>query len=242
MRETIACETGGNIAAFFAEPMQGYSGAVELIPGYLEEAYKVVREHGGLCVSDEVQCGFGRLGTHYWGFEMAGVDPDMVVCAKSVANGFPVGVVATKRKVAEKMTDTLYFNTFGGNAVCMEAAKTVLRVIDEDGLQENALRVGNVMLAGMRRFAEQYPFLGQVRGSGLLIAFEVVKSKECKTPEPSIALQITELMKERHVLVGKGGPYGSVVRMAPPMCMTEDDAHVFLEALGDSLKVIASEA
>eukprot|EP01061_Rhynchopus_euleeides_P015112 TRINITY_DN25931_c0_g1_i1.p1 TRINITY_DN25931_c0_g1~~TRINITY_DN25931_c0_g1_i1.p1 ORF type:complete len:433 (+),score=188.74 TRINITY_DN25931_c0_g1_i1:62-1360(+) len=240
LKETVACETGGAVAAFFAEAIQGYAGASELIPGYLQEAYKVIRENGGLCVSDEVQCGFGRLGTHYWGFEAAGVVPDIIVTAKSVANGWPVGVVATKREVAEKMTDTMYFNTYGGNAVCTEVARTVLQIIDDEGLQGNSLRQGNRLLAGMRELQQRHPFIGHVRGSGLLLGMDMVSDPVTKTPAPEVVAAVVDGMREEGVIIGKGGPYGNVVRMAPPMCITDADTEFFLEALRKTLSRVAS--
>ena len=245
MEEAILSECGGAVAGFVADYIQGIGGVTELIPGYLQEAYRLTRKYGGICVSDEVQCGFGRLGTHYWGFEAAGVDPDVVVTAKSVANGFPVGVVASRRWLADQMKGKgLYFNTFGGNAVCCAAATATIDVIEAEGYQRNAQEVGGVMKAGMQRLAGKYSCIGDVRGSGLLLGFELVGTdgaggKEALSPA-ALAVRVMDVLKDDHrILVGKGGPGGNVVRMAPPMCLTRADGEEFVGALEATLAKVA---
>jgi alanine-glyoxylate transaminase / (R)-3-amino-2-methylpropionate-pyruvate transaminase len=146
----IRFSTPGKIAAFIAEPIQGVGGATHGASNYLREAYRVTREHGGLCVADEVQTGFGRTGDHYWGFENFGVVPDFVTMAKGIGNGVPLGAVTTRMDIAEKLTQRIHFNTFGGNPVCMAAGLAVLDVIDEEGLQENSRVLGKRMKDGLK--------------------------------------------------------------------------------------------
>mmetsp|Transcript_67426 Transcript_67426/g.161746 ORF Transcript_67426/g.161746 Transcript_67426/m.161746 type:complete len:450 (+) Transcript_67426:50-1399(+) len=226
----IACETGGQIAAFMAERIQGVGGAVELLPGYLKKAYDVVKAHGGLFVCDEVQCGYGRLGSHYWGFETEGIVPDIVTSAKSVANGYPVGVVACKREVAESMRGVLYFNTFGGGGVCSRVATETLRIIDDEELQKNCALVGPLLKSGLLALAEKHSIIGNVRGMGCMVGCELVKDRSTKEAAKEETARFMELLKDEGILVGKGGPGGNVVRLHPPMVITEADVKAFLTA------------
>ena len=230
LQSVINCETGGRVAAFLAERIQGVGGAGELLPGYTKKAYDIIKAHGGLYISDEVQCGFGRLGSHYWGFEVDGVVPDIVTTAKSVANGFPVGVVACKREIADAMKGVAYFNTFGGGATSMRAATETLRIIDDEKLQENAVNVGGRLKSGLEKLAEKHSIIGQVRGRGFLQGFELVRDRKTKEPAKEETARYMQLMYEENILVGKGGPYGNVVRLHPPMVITAGDVDAFLEA------------
>ena len=233
--EMISYETGGKIAGFIAERIQGVGGAGALLPGYLKKAYDVVKSHGGLYISDEVQCGYGRLGTHYWGFETEGIVPDIITSAKSVANGYPVGVVACKREVAEKMRGVSYFNTFGGGGVCMKVATETLKIMDDEKLQENCAVVGPRLINGMKKLAEKHEIIGDVRGMGCMLGMELVTDRVAKTPAKEATAKYMDLMKEENILVGKGGPGGNVVRLHPPMCITNADVDAFLEATDKSL-------
>jgi len=230
LENVIACGTGGSIAAFIAERIQGVGGAVELLPGFLRKAYDVVKAHGGLYIADEVQCGYGRLGSHYWGFETEGIVPDIVTSAKSVANGYPVGVVACKREVAESMRGVLYFNTFGGGPVCSRVATETLKIIDDEGLQRNCSIVGPRFIDGLKKLAEKHSIIGHVRGKGCMVGFELVKDRSTKEPAKEETLRFMELLRDEKVLVGKGGAGGNVVRLHPPMVITEADVDAFLEA------------
>eukprot|EP00971_Amphidinium_carterae_P302858 6017666-Amphidinium_carterae.1 len=214
-----------------AERIQGCGGAVELLPGYLRKAYDLVKSRGGLYIADEVQCGYGRLGTHYWGFETEGIVPDIVTSAKSVANGFPVGVVACKREIAESMRGVSYFNTFGGGAVCMRVATETMRIIDEEGLQKNCADTGAQLTTGLKRLAEKYPLIGHVRGIGLMMGFELVKDRSTKEPAKEETVQLLEMLREEKIIVGKGGVRGNVIRLHPPLVITEADVEAFLSAV-----------
>ena len=200
-------------------------------PNYFREAYAVAREHGGLCIADEVQTGFGRTGEHYWGFQNYGVTPDIVTMAKGIGNGVPLAAVTTRREIAEALTSRIHFNTFGGNPVSMAAGLAVLEVIDEDGLQENARKVGARLLRGLRRLQERHPLVGGVRGLGLMLGLELVTDRATRAPATTQTLAVLEAAREMGVLVGKGGLDGNVLRIKPPMCITAEDADFALDVL-----------
>jgi alanine-glyoxylate transaminase/(R)-3-amino-2-methylpropionate-pyruvate transaminase len=201
-----------------------------------------VREHGGLCIADEVQTGFGRTGEHYWGFQNFGVVPDIVTMAKGIGNGAPLAAVTTRREIAETLAQRIHFNTYGGNPVSMAAGSAVLDVIDEDGLQENARVVGGRLIAGLREMQERHPLIGDVRGMGLMIGVELVKDRSTKTPAKEETLQVMEEAREMGVLLGKGGLEGNVLRIKPPMCITAEDADFALDVLDRALVRIAERA
>jgi alanine-glyoxylate transaminase/(R)-3-amino-2-methylpropionate-pyruvate transaminase len=235
IREVIRYSTPGKIAAFIAEPIQGVGGATHGAPNYLREAYRIAREHGGLCIADEVQTGFGRTGDHYWGFQNFDVVPDIVTMAKGIGNGVPLAAVTTRREIAEKLAQRIHFNTFGGNPVSMAAGSAVLDVIDEDGLQENARVVGGRLLAGLRELQERHALIGDVRGMGLMIGVELVKDRNTKAPAREEALQVLEAAREMGVLLGKGGLDGNVLRIKPPMCITAEDTDFAVDVLDRAL-------
>jgi alanine-glyoxylate transaminase/(R)-3-amino-2-methylpropionate-pyruvate transaminase len=235
IRELIRYSTPGAIAAFIAEPIQGVGGVTHGAPNYFREAYRIAREHGGLCIADEVQTGFGRTGAHYWGFQNFDVVPDIVTIAKGFGNGYPLGAVTTRREIAEKLAGRLHFNTFGGNPVSMAAGLAVLDVIDEDGLQENARVVGGRMLDGLRLLQSRHRLIGDVRGMGLMLGVELVTDRAERTPASAQTIEVLEAAKEMGVLVGKGGLAGNVLRIKPPMCITADDVDFALDVLDRAL-------
>ena len=202
---------------------------------YFREAYAIVREHGGLCIADEVQTGFGRTGENYWGFQNYGVTPDIVTMAKGIGNGAPLAAVTTRREVAEALTSRIHFNTFGGNPVSMAAGLAVLDVIDRDGLQENAKRVGGRLLRGLRRLEERHPLVGGVRGLGLMLGLELVTDRATRAPATAQTLEVLEAAREMGVLIGKGGLDGNVLRIKPPLCITAEDADFALDVLDRAL-------
>jgi alanine-glyoxylate transaminase/(R)-3-amino-2-methylpropionate-pyruvate transaminase len=232
----IRYSTPGKIAAFIAEPIQGVGGATYGAPNYLREAYRITREHGGLCVADEVQTGFGRTGDHYWGFENFGVVPDFVTMAKGIGNGVPLGAVTTRMEIAEKLTQRIHFNTFGGNPVCMAAGLAVLDVIDEDGLQENSRVLGKRLKDGLQQLMTRHQLIGDVRGMGLMLGVELVRDRKTKEPAKKETLALLEAAREMGVLVGKGGLDGNVLRIKPPMCITADDVDFTLDVLDRALR------
>jgi len=233
--ELIKFSTPGAVAAFIAEPIQGVGGVTTGARNYLGEAYEIIREHGGLCIADEVQTGFGRTGENYWGFENSGVKPDMVVLAKGIGNGVPMAAVTTTRAIAEAHTSKLHFNTYGGNPVSMAAGMAVLEVIEEEGLQENSRVVGGRLKEGMERLKSRHDIVGDVRGMGLMLGMEIVTDQASKEPNAAATGVILEELRERGVLVGKGGLYGNVLRIKPPMCVTKEDADYTVWALDEAL-------
>lgn len=239
LRELIRFGTPGTIAGFIMEPIQGVGGVTHGAPNYLKEAYAVVREHGGLCIADEVQTGFARTGDHYWGFQRSDVVPDIVVMAKGIGNGVPLAAVTTRREIAESLTRRIHFNTFGGNPVCMAAGLAVLGVIEEDRLQENARVVGGRLKAGLETLKARYPLIGDVRGMGLMLGVELVRDRGTREPAKAETLLLMEALRARQVLVGKGGIDGNVIRIKPPLCLGTADADYALNALEDALGAMA---
>ncbi len=232
VKSVIEHTTSGQIAGFIAEPIQGVGGSVTMPEGYLKGVYEIVRKHGGLCVADEVQTGFGRCGTHYWGFETNGVMPDIVTMAKGIGNGIPLAAVATTPEIAATISRRIHFNTYGGNPVSSAVGRAVLRVIDEEGIQENALVVGNYLKEQLLDLQKKYPQqIGEVRGKGLMIGMEVVKDAETKEPNAPLVANIFEYAKDNGVLIGKGGLYGNVFRIKPPMCFNKSNVDQLVAVL-----------
>jgi len=235
IRELIRFSTPGQVAAFIAEPIQGVGGVTRGADNYLSEAYAVVREHGGVCIADEVQTGFGRTGDHYWGFETFGVKPDMVVMAKGIGNGFPLGAVTTTAEIAKAFTERIHFNTFGGNPVSMAAGSAVMDVIEQDGLQKNCLEVGRYFRGGLEKLRDKHDLIGDIRGKGLMIGVELVRDRATKEPANTEAIQLLEIAKDQGLLVGKGGFFGNVLRIKPPMCINTADVDFALDVIDDAL-------
>jgi alanine-glyoxylate transaminase/(R)-3-amino-2-methylpropionate-pyruvate transaminase len=229
--ELIRYSTPGRIAGFIAEPIQGVGGVTYGAPNYLREAYGITRAHGGLCIADEVQTGFGRTGQHYWGFQNSGVVPDIVTMAKGIGNGAPLAAVTTRREIAESLTSRIHFNTFGGNPISMAAGLAVLDVIEEDQLQENARVVGGRFKAGLTALMARHRLIGDVRGMGLMLGVELVRDRGSKEPAKEETLEILEAAREFGVLLGKGGLDGNVLRIKPPMCISAADVDFALEVL-----------
>ena len=227
--------TSGQVAAFIAESIQGVGGCVVFPDDYLKHAYEHVRAAGGLCIADEVQAGFGRTGTHYWGFETQGVIPDIVTMAKGIGNGCPLGAVVTTPKIAATLAQRTHFNTFGGNPVVSAQGIAVLEVIEREKLQENALKIGNRILTGLNQLKEKHNLIGDVRGKGLMLGIELVKGRQSKEPAKEECAQILEVCREMGLLLGKGGLWGQTIRFSPPMCVNEQDADFLLEVLDRAL-------
>jgi alanine-glyoxylate transaminase / (R)-3-amino-2-methylpropionate-pyruvate transaminase len=235
VQELIQFATPGKVAGFIAEPIQGVGGTVELPPGFLPRVYELVREAGGVCISDEVQTGFGRTGTSFWGFESHGVIPDMVTMAKGMGNGAPLAAVVTTPDIAQCMSSRLHFNTYGGNPVSMAQGLATLDVIQEEKIQQRALEVGGYLKQGLESLMSQHQLIGDVRGQGLLLGVEFVFDRTTKEPASAKTAAVHERMRELGVLVGKGGLFGNVLRIKPPMCITKEDCDFLCAVLDRTL-------
>jgi alanine-glyoxylate transaminase/(R)-3-amino-2-methylpropionate-pyruvate transaminase len=235
VKSLIDHATSGQIAGFIAESIQGVGGCVVFPDDYLRHAYEYVRAAGGVCIADEVQTGFGRTGTHFWGFETQGVVPDIVTMAKGIGNGAPLAAVVTTPKIAATLAERTHFNTFGGNPVVCAQGKAVLDVIARENLQENALKIGHQIATGLNRLKEKHKIIGEVRGKGLLLGIELVKDRATKEPAKAECTEVLELSREMGLLLGKGGLYGQTIRFSPPMCLHSRDADFLLEVLDTAL-------
>ena len=233
--ETIAYATPGNIAAFISESIQGVGGAIVFPEGYLKRVYAATREAGGVCIADEVQAGFGRTGTHFWGFETNGVQPDIVTMAKGIGNGAPLAAVVTTREIAETLKARIHFNTYGGNPISSAAGKAVLEAIDADGTQQNSLEMGGMLMQGFDELANKHSIIGDVRGRGLMLGIEMVKDRSTKEPATQECAQVFERAKDMGLIIGKGGLRGNTLRIKPPMCISRDDTKFMLEVLDVAL-------
>jgi len=235
IKDLIIHATPGRVAGFFSESIQGVGGTIVYPDGYLREAYQMVRDAGGLCISDEVQAGFGRTGSHYWGFETQDVVPDIVTMAKGIGNGQPLAAVVTTPEIAKVMTSKIHFNTYGGNPVSCAIGKAVLEAIEQDGLQQNCAEVGTHFLKGLQGLKEKHSVIGDVRGKGLMLGVELVKDRTTKEPAKEECASVFERAKELGLIVGKGGLFGNTLRIKPPMCFTQADADFAVEVLDIAL-------
>ena len=235
VKSLIQFGSSGQIAGFIAESIQGVGGAVVFPDGYLKHAYEHVRAAGGVCIADEVQTGFGRTGTHFWGFETQGVIPDIVTMAKGIGNGCPLAAVVTTPAIARSLASRIHFNTFGGNPVVCAQGRAVLEVIEREGLQANSLQVGNYLKAGFTKLAGKHSLIGEVRGLGLMLGVELVKDRQTKTPAKEECAAVFEHCKDLGLLIGKGGLWGNTLRIKPPMCLTLRDADFMLAVIDEAL-------
>jgi alanine-glyoxylate transaminase/(R)-3-amino-2-methylpropionate-pyruvate transaminase len=234
VKSLIDYATPGKVAGYIAESIQGVGGFVEFPQGYLKNVYEHVRAAGGVCIADEVQTGFGRTGTHFWGFETQGVVPDIVTLAKGIGNGCPLGAVVTTPQIAATLQRKIHFNTFGGNPVVSAMGKAVLEVIEKEKLQANALKIGGYILAGLNKLKSKHKIIGDVRGKGLLLGIEMVKDRVTKEPAKAECAQVLENARELGLLIGKGGLWGQTIRFAPPMCITRADVDFLLAVFDEA--------
>jgi 4-aminobutyrate aminotransferase-like enzyme len=234
VEELILTATSGRIAGMIAEPVLGVGGYVVPPPEYFPIVAEIVRRHGGLFISDEVQTGWGRTGGKWFGIEHWGVVPDVITGAKGLGNGLPIGVTVATPEVAGSLKG-LTISTFGGNPVAATAAKAVLELIEEENLLANTAETGAYLRACLEELRRKHPLIGDVRGIGLLAALELVTDRETKQPAPQAAGLVLEAARENGLLLGKGGLYGSVIRISPPMNIGRGDVEEFARRLDGSL-------
>ncbi|NBO63991.1 MAG: aminotransferase class III-fold pyridoxal phosphate-dependent enzyme [Acidobacteria bacterium] len=225
-------ELGRAPGGFIAETCPSVGGQIFFPPGYLSSVYRLVRKAGGICVADEVQTGYGRIGTHFWAFEAHGVVPDMVVMGKPIGNGHPIGAVVTTAEIAASFDNGMeFFSTFGGNPVSCAIGLAVLDVLDEEGLQAHAQKTGDHLLARLRPLLERSPLVGDVRGSGLFLGIELVRDRITLTPAAAEASYVANRLREEGILLGTDGPHHNVVKIRPPMPFAVGDADQLAEVL-----------
>ncbi len=229
--------SGKQLLAFISESQLGCGGQIVLPEHYLRDCYAATRAVGGVCIADEVQVGFGRCGTHMWAFEQQDVIPDIVTLGKPIGNGHPMAAVVTTREIADAFANGMeYFNTFAANPVSCAIGLAVLDVIEAEGLQKNALQVGEFLLQGMRKLQQDCPVIGDVRGSGLFLGMELINNASDREPNAIAADNIVQLMRHKKVLLSTDGPDHNVVKIKPPMVLSEENAVFFLERLDESLQ------
>jgi len=234
LHETQA--SGRTVAAFIAETLPSVGGQIVFPANYLSEVYRHTRAAGAVCIADEVQVGFGRLGTHFWGFETQGVVPDIVVLGKPIGNGFPLAAVVTTQEIANSFSNGMeFFSTFGGNPVACAAGLAVLDVLEEDHLQERALRTGSHFIAGLKALQQRYALIGDVRGSGLFLGVDLVQDRLTREPATAQASYVVNRLRENGILVGTDGPHHNVLKLRPPLIFSESDADLFISTLDSIL-------
>ena len=231
IERTIAVATTGRVAGIFVESVQGYGGIIEMPKGYMSGAAERVRAAGGLYIADEVQSGFGRTGDHMWGFQVDDVIPDIVVMAKGIGNGFPLGAVVAQRHIAAPMAEKFMFHTYGANPTSCAAGRAVLQVLRDEGLQQNARDVGGALLDRLNDLKGRHPAIGDVRGRGLMLAIEMVRDRKSKEPDPDTTAAVFEACRDSGLILSKSGPTRSTLRMVPPLCLSLADVDQVAEGL-----------
>ncbi|CAH2300790.1 ethanolamine-phosphate phospho-lyase [Pelobates cultripes] len=234
------------IAAFIAESMQSCGGQIIPPPGYFQKVAEYVHEAGGVFIADEVQVGFGRVGSHFWSFQLQGEDfvPDIVTMGKPIGNGHPMSCVVTTKEIAEAFgaSGLEYFNTFGGNPVSCAIGMAVMDIIEKEGLRGNAVRVGNYLVELLNELKEKHELIGDIRGAGLFVGVDLVKDRQLRTPATAEAQHIIYKLKERRILLSADGPHRNVLKFKPPMCFTKEDAKTVVDAIDEFLTVLEAAA
>ncbi|XP_055012436.1 ethanolamine-phosphate phospho-lyase isoform X2 [Boleophthalmus pectinirostris] len=233
---------GGRIAAFIAESLQSCGGQVIPPVGYFQKVAEHVRKAGGVFIADEVQVGFGRVGSNFWAFQLQGDDfvPDIVTMGKPIGNGHPLSCVVTTKEVAEAFMKSgmEYFNTFGGNPVSCAIGLAVLDVIEKEDLQGNALRVGGYLCSVLEKHKKKHPLIGDIRGCGLFVGVELVRDQYKLTPATAEAQEVIYRLKEQHILLSADGPHRNVLKFKPPLCFTKEDVDFVVEKIDHILTEI----
>lgn len=236
----VESSTTGRLAGIIVEPVQGYGGIIPMPEGYISGAFERVRACGGVCIIDEVQSGVARTGDQFWAFQAHDVIPDVVVMAKGIGNGIPIGAVVARREVAECMAEKFLFHTYGANPVACAAGRAVLRVIHTENLQDNARSIGATLKERLRALQQKYPVIGDVRGRGLMLAIELVKDRATKEPDPETTARVFEESRYQGLVMSKSGPHRSVLRIVPPLCLSVDNIDEVADKIDKSFAAAAS--
>lgn len=219
-------------AAFITEPIVSAAGQIVIPDFYLQEIYSFIRNQGGVCISDEVQTGFGRLGDYFWGFEHAAVVPDIVVLGKPIGNGHPMAAVVCTSEITESFNNGMeFFSSFGGNPVSCAIGLSVLEVIEEEKLMQNAKEVGTYLITQFRALREKCTNIGEIRGMGLSLGLEIVKDHINYEPATALATHLVNELKNKHILVGTDGPFDNVFKLKPPLCFTKENADLLIKEM-----------
>jgi alanine-glyoxylate transaminase / (R)-3-amino-2-methylpropionate-pyruvate transaminase len=237
LKELIETSTSGQVAAFIAEPILGSGGYIVPPKEYFKEAVAIVRRYGGVFIADEVQTGWGRTGGKMFGIEHWEVEPDIMTFAKGMANGVPIGGTVARREIADAYP-ALSLSTFGGNPISMRAALATIEVIERENLAGNAQVVGDYLREKLMGLQERYDAIGDVRGMGLMQGIELVKDRRTKEPDAPTTQRVMDEAKRRGVLIGKGGTYGNVIRMGPPLIASKGDIDELVAALDAGLAAL----
>ena len=237
VEDVIRTATSGRIAGFIAEPIQGVGGFITPPKEYFSIVAEIIRNAGGIFISDEVQTAWGRTGNKWFGIEHYGVTPDVITSAKGLGNGLPIGVTVAKPEVADGMRG-LSISTFGGNPITTTAAKAVLDLIEEENLLANAAETGAYLRGKLEELRDKHAVIGDVRGMGLMQALELVADRETKAPAPRATAELMEAARRHGILIGKGGTYGNCIRISPPLNISKADVDEFARLLDQSLTAL----
>ena len=233
--KTILDEIRSNdkrVSAFIFEPILGCGGQIIPPNGFLSRSFKMVRDNNGVCIADEVQVGFGRMGESFWGFETQDIVPDIVTLGKSIGNGHPLSVVVTSEDLSNEFNNGMeYFNSFGGNPVSCAIGHTVLKIIEEEELQKNAFRVGNELKTLLNELKSVHDIIGDVRGKGLFLGIEIIRDLETLEPDKQVTHKIVNEMRNRKILLSSDGPDHNVIKVKPPMVFNSSNALFLVETL-----------
>jgi len=234
VEDVIRTSTSGRVAGFIAEPIQGVGGFITPPKEYFAIVACIVRQAGGIFISDEVQTAWGRTGGKWFGIEHWGVTPDVITSAKGLGNGFPIGVTVATPEVADGVKG-LTISTFGGNPIATTAAKAVLDFIEEENLMANAAETGAYLRGKLEELRDKHAIIGDVRGMGLMQALELVEDRQTKAPAARATARLMEAARRHGLLVGKGGSYGNCIRISPPMNVAKSDVDEFARRLDEAL-------
>ena len=229
----------GKPATFIAESVMGCGGQIIPPKAFFKKAYQMIKNSGGICIADEVQIGFGRLGQNFWGFEFQNIKPDIITLGKSIGNGHPLSMVITNKKIADRFNNGMeYFNSFGGNPVSCAIGHEVLNVIKEERLQQNAHKVGTFLKKMLTELKHRYSIIGDVRGEGLFLGVELIKDKKTLDPEKDKTHYLVNQMKKKGILLSADGPDHNVIKIKPPLVFNKDNATFLVETMDLILKKV----